>query len=104
MDKYIIVLVTAPSQKTAAGIAKMLVKSRLAACANIIPKVRSIYRWQGKLYDEPEVLMVIKTKKALFRRLAEKVRAIHPYQVPEIISLTITAGDKKYLQWLDETV
>ena len=104
MTEYIVVLVTAPTEKVAATIGKALVKAKLAACVNIITRIRSIYTWQGKIYDEPELLMIIKTRKPCFGRLEKLVRSIHPYQVPEIIALPITAGTKKYLKWVEESV
>ncbi len=98
----IVVFITAPNEEEAAKIAKALVEERLAACVNIIKGVRSIYSWQGKIEDETETLMVVKTQKALFKRLAKRVKGLHSYTVPEVISVPITDGSKDYLKWLDE--
>lgn len=104
MNEYIVVLITAPKEEDAVNIAKELVESRLAACANIIKNVRSIYRWEGKIEDDSEVLMIVKTKKSLFDKLMKRVKKLHSYSVPEIIALPITAGSEDYLNWLgDET-
>jgi len=103
MSGYIIALVTAPNEDEAAAIARGIVGERLAACANIIRNVRSIYRWEGEVQDDPEVLIVIKTRKELFGKLEARVRQLHSYEVPEVISLDITAGSEPYLRWLGES-
>ncbi|MBI5055313.1 MAG: divalent-cation tolerance protein CutA [Nitrospirae bacterium] len=96
----IVVLVTVPNEDMAAAIAKALVEARLAACANIIRSIRSIYTWQGKVEDDQEALMIIKTKMKLFDGLKAKVKEMHSYEVPEIIALPIAAGSEDYLNWL----
>lgn len=101
MDE-IVVFITAPNEYEAARIAKTLVEARLAGCANIIKDIRSIYNWHGKIEDEKEILMVIKTQKKLFNLLMEKVKELHSYTVPEIIALPIITGSKDYLKWLNE--
>ena len=101
MDE-IIVFITASSEEEAAKIARALVKARLAGCVNIIKNIRSIYSWQGKIEDEPEVLMIVKTQKSLFDSLTKKVGELHSYTVPEIIVLPIVEGSKDYLKWLRE--
>jgi len=102
MTEYIIVFITAPNEEESARIGHALVGERLAACVNIIRPVRSIYRWQGRIEDEQEVLMIIKTKKALFERLQDRVKKLHSYSVPEIIALPLVQGDAKYLDWLGQ--
>jgi len=102
MSEYITALVTASNEDEAAAIAKAIVGERLAACANIIRNVRSIYRWEGEVQDDPEVLMVIKTRMELFGRLEARVRELHSYEVPEIIALNIETGSEPYLRWLGE--
>jgi periplasmic divalent cation tolerance protein len=102
MTEFIIVFITAPNEKEAAAISQTIVGERLAACINIIPSVRSIYRWQGRVEDEQEVLMVVKTKKSLFERLQERVKELHSYEVPEIIGLPLVEGSKEYLDWLGQ--
>jgi periplasmic divalent cation tolerance protein len=98
----IVVFVTAPGEDEAANIARALVEGRLAACVNIVRNLRSIYSWQGKVEDESEVLMIVKTQKKLFRSLSQKVREMHSYTVPEIIALPIVEGPEDYLKWLKE--
>ena len=100
MDNFIVVLVTAPNETEAARIAQALVGERLAACVNIVGSVRSIYRWQGKVEDDSEALLVIKTRKDMFDTIKERVIELHPYEVPEVISLDIAGGSEKYLSWL----
>ncbi len=97
-----LVLVTAGSEDEAAKIAKALVEERLAACANIVPKIRSIYRWEGKVQDEAEALLIIKTTEASLPALEKRVRALHSYGVPEVIALALDQGSAPYLNWLAE--
>jgi periplasmic divalent cation tolerance protein len=101
--KEIVVLITAPSEEEASGIAKKLVEARLAACVNIIKNVRSIYRWQGRIEDDAEVLMVVKTRKDLMEKLTEEVKVLHSYDVPEVIALPIICGSEDYLEWLNDS-
>jgi len=96
----IVVIVTAPSEDLAVTIARALVETRLAACANIIKSIRSIYTWRGKTEDDTEVLMIVKTRRELFDLLKSKVKELHSYEVPEIIALPIIAGSDDYLKWL----
>ena len=102
MTEYIIVLITAPNEEESARIGHALIGERLAACVNIIRSVRSIYRWQGRIEDESEVLMVVKTKRTLFERLQGRVKELHTYEVPEIIGLPVIEGSKQYLDWLGQ--
>lgn len=98
----IVVFITAPNEDEASKIATAVVEARLAGCVNIVKNVRSIYRWQGKVEDESEVLMIVKTRKDLFDDLAKKVKEVHTYAVPEIIALPVAEGSKDYLKWLGE--
>jgi periplasmic divalent cation tolerance protein len=98
----IVVYVTAPGEEEAAKIARALVGERLAACANIIRDIRSIYRWEGKMEDDREVLMVIKTREELFDALSRRVKELHSYTVPEVIALPILKGSEGYIKWLEE--
>ena len=100
MSDPIVVLVTCGSEDEAAKIANVLVEEHLAACVNIISPIRSIYRWEGKIWDEKEWLLVIKTQKVRFEDLEKRVKVLHSYSVPEIISLPITAGSSAYLNWI----
>ena len=95
-----VVLVTASSQEEARSIAEAIVSERLAACANIIGEVRSIYRWEGEVRDEPEVLMIIKSRAEHFGALEARIRELHSYSVPEIIALKISDGSAPYMDWL----
>lgn len=101
MDE-ILVFITALNEDEAAKIARILVEARLAGCVNIIKNIRSIYSWQGKIEDEAEVLMIVKTQKPLFNALMKKVKELHSYTVPEIIAMPIIEGSEDYLKWLRE--
>lgn len=101
MTDYIVVFVTAPEDE-AVDLAKTLVEERLVACVNLVPGLRSIYWWQGKVEDEPEVLCVMKTRSNLFESLRDRVRELHSYEVEEIIALPILAGNLPYLDWIKE--
>src|SRR5262245_17189167 len=96
----ILVLTTADSQELAVRIATALVEAREAACVNIVPGVRSIYRWEGKVCDESELLLVIKSTRDRFDAVRARIRRVHTYQVPEIVAVDIEAGDPDYLAWL----
>lgn len=96
----LVVLVTTPTAERAAELARALVEERLAACGNVIPGLRSIYRWQGKVEDDAEALLVLKTTRARFDALRDRVLALHPYEVPEVLALPVEAGSAAYLSWL----
>ncbi len=100
MTDAILVLVTAPSTDKAAELARTLVEEQLAACGNLIPGVRSIYRWEGRVQDEPEVLLILKTRAALFEPLRARIVALHPYDVPEVLRLDVADGHAPYLSWI----
>jgi periplasmic divalent cation tolerance protein len=104
MQDFIVVYVTAGSPAEGEHLARALVEERLAACVNRIAPVQSVYRWQGKVEQSEEQLLIIKTRKALFTTLGKRVRELHSYSVPEIIALPIIDGSDDYLQWLDEQV
>jgi periplasmic divalent cation tolerance protein len=97
----IIVLITAGSEEEAHRIAELLVKEKKAACVNIVPRVDSLFWWEGKLDSARENLLLVKTKASLFPEIVELVKRTHSYEVPEIIALPITAGSEDYLNWLD---
>jgi periplasmic divalent cation tolerance protein len=101
MTEYIVIFITAPEDE-AVDLAKTLVEERLVACVNIVPGLRSIYWWQGRVEDEPEVLCVMKTRGNLFEPLRDRVRELHSYEVEEIIALPILAGNLPYLDWIKE--
>jgi periplasmic divalent cation tolerance protein len=96
----LVVLSTFPDADTAARIARALVEDQLAACVNLVPAVRSIYRWEGQVCDEAETLAVIKTTADRYAALAAKISELHPYQVPEVIALPLADGHPPYLAWL----
>ncbi|GHG82809.1 divalent-cation tolerance protein CutA [Comamonas sp. JC664] len=100
MTDAILVLVTAPSTDKAAELARTLVEEQLAACGNLIPGARSIYRWEGRVQDEPEVLLILKTRAALFEPLRARIVALHPYDVPEVLRLDVADGHAPYLSWI----
>jgi periplasmic divalent cation tolerance protein len=102
MTECIVVYVTAPAEEEAEKIARALVENKLAACVNIVKNIRSIYRWQGKIADEAEVLMIVKTREEHVAHIRETVKQLHSYSVPEIIALPIVAGSEDYLAWLKE--
>lgn len=98
----IVVYITAPNEDEAVKIARILVEERLAGCINIIKGIRSIYSWHGKIEDDAEVLMIVKTQRYLFEPLKSRVKELHSYTVPEIIALPIIEGSGEYLNWLKE--
>jgi periplasmic divalent cation tolerance protein len=101
--KFAIVLVTAPNLKTARMLAKAALKARLIACANLIPKIESHYWWREKIESGTEVLLVLKTQKSRLAALEKLILAKHPYDTPEFVVLPLSAGSKKYLDWLAQT-
>jgi periplasmic divalent cation tolerance protein len=103
VDKPLIVLVTVPSQKEGKRIGRKLVENKLAACVNIIPHLYSIYLWQGKIEEEGEILLIIKTMPDRLGELIKKVKKIHSYDVPEILVLPIIQGNQDYINWVHES-
>jgi periplasmic divalent cation tolerance protein len=99
-NAYVIVLVTTASKQEAEKIAQHLLKERLIACANIIGPVSSLFHWAGKTEKAEEFLIFMKSRNDLFDKLAENVKALHSYEVPEILVLPIVGGSKEYLAWL----
>ena len=101
--QYIVVLVTAKDKKEANKIAKGLLEAKLIACANIIEGIQSLFWWQGKIDSSKEVLLILKTKKILFKKVSAIVKALHSYQTPEIIALPIVEGSQEYLAWINSS-
>ena len=99
---YIIAFVTASNESEAEKIAKSIVEKGFAACVNIIPKIKSIYKWQGKVEDSEEVLLIMKSVASKFDGLKNEVLRLHSYEVPEIICAQISQGSERYLNWIDE--
>jgi periplasmic divalent cation tolerance protein len=100
MTDALVVLVTVPTHERAAEIARALVAERLAACGNVVPGLRSIYRWEGEIHEDGEALLLLKTTRARFEALRDRVLALHPYDVPEVIALPVEAGSAAYLGWI----
>lgn len=100
MSDVIVVFMTAANGEEAARLADMLVGSHLAACVQILPEIESVYRWQGKIERQSEVLLLAKTTRSKFEELEREVRALHSYETPEIIAVPVTAGSTPYLDWL----
>lgn len=95
-----VVLVTAPNEENAALIARTLVEEGLIACANLLPNVRSIYKWEGKLADEREVMLMLKAPAEKYAALQARILALHPYTVPEVLRLDVAEGSPAYVQWV----
>ncbi len=102
--KFITILMTAPSKKEAQRIIAALIAKRLVACANLLNGVDSTFIWKGKIDKAKEVLVIFKTRKNLFKKVAAQIRRLHSYEVPEIIALPIVDGNKEYLGWFDEVL
>lgn len=99
-EALILVLTTLPDQDSAARLARVLVETRAAACVSILAACASVYRWQGTIENADEVPLLIKTRAALYPLVEQTIRAHHPYELPEIVSVPVTAGWPAYLQWV----
>ena len=99
---FFVLLSTCPDEQTAAGIARTLVEASLVACVNIVPGIRSIYRWQGSVEDDPEVLMILKTTGDRLEAARAGILELHPYEVPEVLALPVADGHHDYLSWVAE--
>ena len=104
MTTAVVVLVTAPTADSAAEIARALVEEGLVACGNVVPAIRSIYRWEGKVQDDAEALLVLKTERRLVPALKARLPELHPYQVPELLVLPVEDGLAPYLEWVAASV
>ena len=100
----IVVFLTAANGEEATRLADMLVGAHLAACVQIMPEMESVYRWQGRIERQAEVLLIAKTTTAKFDELEREVRALHSYDTPEIIAVPVVTGSSPYLKWLDKSV
>lgn len=103
-DEAIVVLMTAANGEEAARLADLLIGAHLAACVQILPEMESVYRWEGKIERQAEILLLAKTTRSRFADLEREVRALHSYETPEIIALPIVAGSTPYLEWLTAAV
>lgn len=104
MTDKVVIMVTAASRRECRKIARHLVEEKLAACVNITQAIESIYRWEGKLADEKEFVMLIKSKRELFPEIKAAIAKLHSYHTPEIICLPIIDGSRNYLQWVADSV
>jgi len=99
-----LVLTTASSLEESKKIARALVESRLAACVNIIPKIESVYRWEGRVEDAQEYLLLIKTTAEGYPGLRDAIQQLHSYDIPECIAIAVEEGSEQYLQWIDDSL
>jgi periplasmic divalent cation tolerance protein len=99
---YIIIYCTVPDKSTADVITDKLIAERLVPCVNTIPDITSVYRWKGEICRDGELLLMMKTRSALFDRISHEIKGIHPYEVPEIIALPLVALSESYRAWIDE--
>ena len=97
----IVVMTTLPNTDDAVKLVQALLERRLVACGSVMPGVRSLYRWQGKVADEQEVIVLLKTRSARLETLKLAFEELHPYKVPELLALPVTAGNAKYLEWIN---
>lgn len=103
-DPFQIVLCTVPDRDTAGQIAEALVSERLAACVNIVADITSVYRWKGEVEKAPELLLIIKTRQAVYETLQDRIQDLHPYELPEVIAVSIDNGLPAYLDWIKTTL
>jgi periplasmic divalent cation tolerance protein len=101
MTDKILVSTTCASAEEAQRLARMLVEERLAACVQIVPHVRSVYRWRGAVEESEEWLLLIKSRRDLFENMRRRLRAAHSYELPEIVALAVVDGEPEYLAWVD---
>ena len=102
--RFVVVLVTAPGLKVARHLVNALLAKRLIACANLLPRIESHYWWRGRIESNGEVLLLLKTTRTKLKALEKAILASHPYDTPEIIALTISSGNARYLRWLSGSV
>lgn len=103
-DGTLVVLSTVPSPEEGRAIARALVEERLAACVNMVTGVRSFFFWEGRLQEEDEVLLLVKTRRERYRELETRLRSLHSYSIPEILALAVEAGSPAYVAWVRESV
>lgn len=101
---HVVALSTFPSAEVAAEVARALVTDKLAACVNVVPALRSVYRWKGQICEDAEALCVIKTRSDHVDALKSRLLALHPYELPELVVLDITSGHGPYLSWIDDSL
>lgn len=99
-ERVVVILVTAPDKRVATRLARALVEERLAACVNVLPGVTSLYRWEGAVQQEGEVLLVIKARGRDVEAIGARVTELHPYDVPEVVATEVVGGSRRYLDWI----
>jgi len=104
VSQYLLVLTTIGSEEDAARLGRSLVEKRLVACVNMVGPVRSVFLWKGKMEDESERLLLMKTRADRYAELETAIQELHPYDVPEVIAIPIERGSQAYLSWVDENV
>jgi periplasmic divalent cation tolerance protein len=102
MDEILLVITNLPNRESARHLANVLIEHRVAACINILAECTSVYRWQGKIETAGEIPLLIKTTRSAYPRLESVIRTHHPYELPEIIAVSVTAGLPGYLQWVEQ--
>lgn len=103
-DRVLVVLVTGPDRESLEQLGRAVVSERLAACANVLDGVRSIYRWEGEVQEDSEALAIIKTTRARVAELEQRVRSLHPYEEPEFLAIEVSAGSRSYMDWVVDSV
>jgi periplasmic divalent cation tolerance protein len=104
VSQHLLVLTTIGSEEDAARLGHNLVEQRLVACVNVVGPVRSVFLWKGKVEDESELLLLMKTRADRYAELETAIQELHPYEVPEVIAIPIERGSQAYLSWVDESV
>ena len=99
-EELLLVFSTFPTMQTAKSVGRMLVEEQLAACVNILPTIESVYRWEGKVEEAQEALVLIKTTIGRYQAMESRIKALHPYQVPEIVSVSPVGGLPDYFNWV----
>ncbi len=103
-DNYLVVYCSCPDEASAGRLAEALVEERLAACVTRLPGATSVYRWEGSVQKDAEVLLIIKTTAGRLANLTARIEALHPYEVPEVIAVPVAGGSERYLSWVGQTV
>lgn len=103
MEKYVVIYITSGNTEEAEKIASGLVNEGLAACVNIVPSIKSVYKWKGEICNDNELLLIVKSRKSLMGKIKEWVKKHHSYETPEIIALPIIEGSEDYLKWIDDS-
>ena len=102
--KFFLIYITTKSEKEAQNLANLAVQNNLAACGNIFPKMKSIYKWQNKLLNDKETLLILKTNSKKYSSLEKLILEKHSYEVPCILKIPISNGNREYLKWIDQSL